>query len=123
MNTMTKTNSTARSSRRKAVKPKKPSKHFPLFAHASGQWAKKVRDKMHYFGAWSDPKAALDLWLDEKDDLIASRVPRDRSGDINEPTLEDLLKQFLAVKLMKRNNGELSPTRLEHQVCAGMVAV
>lgn len=56
------TNSTSRTIVRK------PREDFPLFPHATGRWAKKVRGKFHYFGkVTEDPKgkAALVLWLDQ----------------------------------------------------------
>lgn len=97
--------STRRSS---ATKPGKPRPDFPLFAHASGRWAKKIRGKFHYFGKWSeDPKgkAALELWLEQKDDLLAGRVPRTSKGGL---TLHGLCNKFLDAKDAQREAGELA---------------
>jgi len=108
---VTKVNSTAppRSVKLKKIeKPSKPHKDFPLFPHANGQWAKKVRQKMRFFGVWADPKAALQRWLDEKDDLLAGRVPRCRTGVVQKDVAK-LCLDFLDSKQALLRNGELSP--------------
>src|SRR5262249_11597783 len=79
----------------KSSKPRKPRPDFPLFPHASGRWAKKVRGKFSYFGkASDDPKgeAALKLWLDQRDDLLAGRTPRTPGDGL---TVRDLCNRFL----------------------------
>ena len=71
-------------------KPEKPYPEFPLFAHATGQWAKKIRGKTYYFGRWSDPQAAVDAYLEQKDYLHAGVAPPTKCS-----TLADILNAFL----------------------------
>jgi integrase len=91
----------------KSTAPRKPRPDFPLYAHRNGQWAKKVKGKTRFFGTWDNWRAALDKWLDEKDDLLAGRIPRQRAAE-GVWTLADLCNKFRATKLLLQNTGALS---------------
>src|SRR5688572_27062832 len=90
-----------------AEKPEKPRPDFPLFPHASGQWAKTIRGRHHYFGRWADPQAALDKYLDQKDDLYAGRTPSNGDG----LTVVQLVNHYLTSqqRRMESKQQEISP--------------
>ena len=66
--------------------------NYPLFVHRNGQWAKKVRGKLYYFGRLSEPDEALKLWLEEKDYLLAGLEPPTYTDGI---TVEELCDRYL----------------------------
>jgi integrase len=86
-------------------KPAKPNPDFPLFPHAAGYWAKKIRGKLVYFGKWDDPDGALAKYLEQKDDLHAGRKPRPEAEAL---TVKDLANAFLNHKAARRDSGELT---------------
>ena len=61
-------------------RPAKPRPDFPLFAHANGQWAKKIQGKLHYFGAWDEPQVAEDNYDRQKLDLEGNRKPKHKQS-------------------------------------------
>ena len=96
--------------KRAIVKPKKPRKDFPLFPHATGRWAKKVRGRFVYFGKVDDDpegEAALNQWLDQKDALLAGRTPQTVSPE--SLTVKDLVNRFLTTKRLDANSGDIAP--------------
>lgn len=78
---------------RLAKKGKKPFADFPLRLHATGQWCKKIRPKLHYFGV--DPDVALRKYLEQRDDLQAGWTPRVQGEGL---TVRDLCNRFLTQK-------------------------
>jgi integrase len=90
-----------------ATKPAKPRPDFPLFPHATGRWAKKIRGQLHYFGPWDNPDGALSRYLAEKDALIAGRKPRSQE-DTEALTLYRLSNKFLNAKKALVHSGELT---------------
>lgn len=108
------------STRKPPTKPAKPYADFPLFPHATRRWAKKIKSKLHYFGPWRDPDAALQLYLDQRDDLHAGRRPRVKGEGL---TVRDLVNHYLTAKQRKVDAGEMQRrTWLEyHQTCGYVV--
>lgn len=57
------------------VKPDKPYPEFPLYAHASGKWAKKVEGRIVYFGRWEDPDGALLAFQESQKPKSIGNIP------------------------------------------------
>lgn len=87
---------------------RKPRPDFPLFPHATGRWAKKVRGKFVFFGKTADDpdgEAALNAWLDQKDELLAGRTPRAKTDGFS---VRDLANRFLTAKQQALDAGEMT---------------
>jgi integrase len=104
----------------KPKKPAKPYEQFPLTAHASGRWCKKVAGRIHYFGRWGrvvngemttvdnpeeSTQAALNEYLDIRDDLHAGRTPRPKVDGVS---VADICNEFLSAKQDRLDSGELT---------------
>src|SRR5687767_12911857 len=87
---------------RNARKPQKPRADFPLFPHARGYWAKKVRGKMCYFGKCEDDtegERALAQWVEQKDELLAGKPQSSITGkDTARLPLHRLINDYLNAK-------------------------
>jgi len=107
------------SSPAKPAKPEKPYPGFPLFPHDSGQWAKKIRGKLHYFGVWADPNKALEKLNREYPYLKDGRTPPPEHISADGITLRELANDYLASKESKVNDGSLSVKAFRdyHRTC------
>ncbi len=91
----------AKSSRK--IGGRKPYPDFPLTPHRNGQWCKKIRGKLYYFG--KDSEQALELYRLQCDDLHAGRTPRQSPDDL---TVEDICNLFLEAKKQLVASGRLA---------------
>lgn len=112
--------------RHAAAKAKKAKPAFPLFRHASGRWAKKVKGRFCYFGKVADDpegKAALARWEAEKEDLLAGRRPNAKPA--TGPAVADVCDQFLQAKAHLADTGEIARRTFRdyHTSCARIVEV
>lgn len=72
----------------RSEKPAKARPNFPLFAHVTGRWAKKIRGKLHYFGKWADA-----IMGHSRDDMAS--VYRERIGDDRLRAVAEHVRQWL----------------------------
>lgn len=121
------------------TRPAKPYPDFPLFPHATGRWAKKIRGRFAFFGPWSDPQGALARYLAQRDELHAGLVPRPAPGSApapqtgwpsaaitqhnTGPTLRDLVNHFLTAKERRVQAGEMGKRAFAdyHTACGLLV--
>ena len=89
-------------------KPSKPYPSFSLTPHNNGQWCKKIRGKVHFFGAWEDPDAALDNYLRVAEDLHAGRQPHQRTISADGPNVKQMCNPYLTYQLHRADSGEIS---------------
>jgi hypothetical protein len=105
---MTPSHALPRCCRAKVYHSQKPRPDFPLFPHATGRWAEKVRQRFVYFGnVVDDPdgQKVLDLWMSQRDNLLADRQPRMPIGSLS---VAGLCNKFLTAKRLRVNAGEMS---------------
>ena len=109
----------------KRPRPDKPSKDFPLFAHASGQWAKKIRGKLCYFGVWAEPEAARRRYERQRFDLEAGRKPRPLDVQTDGIDVATMCNHFLTSKRRRVEAGELKERtwREYHATCQRLTRV
>lgn len=80
----------------------KTTKRLPLFPHQNGQWAKKIRGKLHNFGPWQAPEITEKEYLDIREYLQAGRRPpirlasRQQIGRSDVEVERELVSEFRA---------------------------
>jgi integrase len=96
-----------RSALARRKKPRKPYRSFPLTAHNNGQWCKKIRGKVHFFGVWDDSQAALNNYLSVAAVLHAGRRPSPISLSAGSITVKDVCNRFLTSQQRRADAGEI----------------
>jgi len=99
--------------RRRRKKPVKPNPSFPLTPHNNGQWCKKIRGKVHFFGVWEHPQAALGNYLRVAADLHAGRQPPLVNLHPEGLTVKDACNQYLNYQFQKVQSNEIRPSTFE----------
>lgn len=96
-------------------RPSKPYPDFPLSLHPTGQWCKKIKGRLYYFG--KDADSALTKYLEDRDDLQAGRTPRSKlKGGL---TVVDMVNQFLTSKKTDLGLGTISARTFNDYYRAG----
>ena len=94
-----------------SVKTKQPSK-FPLTLHPTGQYCKKIRGRMFYFG--TDRREALQRYHQQASQLHTGE--RDRPEERTALTLRDLANLFLEYQKSRVTVGEIGERHYSDQV-------
>ena len=94
------------------AKPQKPYPSYALTPHPNGQWCKKIRGSVYFFGVWAAPQAALDHYLAVAADLHAGREPKS-NVPTTDLTVKELGNQFLLYQAERVASGQIAPRSFE----------
>ena len=92
-------------------KRKTRSDKFPLTLHPTGQYCKKIRGKLYYFG--SDKKTALKRYLEQAAYLHSGKPPRSKYAHSG-LTIKTLCNYYLDHQESRAEIGEI---KLRHVQC------
>ena len=97
----------------KSSKRKTRSDKFPLTLHTTGQYCKKIKGMMYYFG--SDKKQALEKYLDQATYLHGGKnlIQKASNGNM---TLKQLCDFYLQYQQSKVKAGELTAKHHNDQI-------
>ena len=98
----------------KTLKRKTRSDKFPLTLHPTGQYCKKIKGKMYYFG--SDKKQALERYLDQATYLhgCQNNLQQKQTGD--DMTLKQLCDMYLNYQYSKVQADDLTARHHNDQI-------
>src|SRR3989339_1905142 len=94
-------------------KRKTRSDNFPLTLHPTGQYCKKIRGKLYYFGV--DKKLALQRYLEEAAELHTGRPPTKQIAE-NGITVRSLSNLYLAEQNSNVATGQIGADHYKDQV-------
>jgi integrase len=99
----------------KTLKRKTRSDKFPLTLHPTGQYCKKVKGKMYYFG--SDKKQALEKYLDQATYLHGCQNNLQQQKPISDNmTLKQLCDMYLKYQYSKLQANDLTASHHNEQI-------
>ena len=85
----------------------KPHPNFPLTPHRNGQFCKKIRGQIYYFGSVKDPDGALRTYHKHCQALHSGQITEVKRDD-QEFTVKDLANRFLEAAEARKEAGELT---------------
>ncbi len=94
-------------------KRKTRSDKFPLTLHPTGQYCKKIKGKLYYFGA--DKQQALQRYLEQATYLHSGKMAKPTS--VNNMSLKTLCNLYLDHQESRSAIGEIKPRQIYDQTC------
>lgn len=92
----------------KTPKPDKPYPEFPLYAHNSKRWAKKIKGHTRFFGPWPDWQAALERYEHDVHWYQRGMKPPPMGADETAVTVGFLVNKFLEHRDGLVQSGEMA---------------